>query len=174
MAKDFFQIAKDRRSAKVGFLPGDAIGVDDLNRIVDAGRLAATGGNLQPWEFIVVTDPALLAALKSRKPSTAAAIVLAYDTTRALPDGRTYFREDLSAAAQNMLLAAESLGHAACWVQGGLDVDNVAEVLKVPARYRALIMLCLGRAAADAARRQKRPLEDVLHWQTFGNRTPPR
>jgi len=41
MPKDFFQIMKDRRSAKAGFLPGDALAVDDLKRIVDAGRLAA-------------------------------------------------------------------------------------------------------------------------------------
>jgi nitroreductase len=69
-----------------------------------------------------------------------------------------------------MLLAAEALGYAACWVQGGLDVGNGTEVIKLPDRYRALIMICLGRAAAADARREKRPLADMLHWQAFGGR----
>jgi len=43
---------------------GEPIPKKDLEKIVDAGRLAATGSNQQPWEFIVVTDRAMIERLK--------------------------------------------------------------------------------------------------------------
>ena len=42
----------------------DAIPKADLETIVDAARLAATGSNQQPWDFIIVTDRSMLAQFK--------------------------------------------------------------------------------------------------------------
>ena len=92
-----------RHIIKNGF--GDPKGIPrhHLERIVDAGRLAPTGMNKQSWEFIVVSKPEQLAKLNSLKPHTSAAIVLAYDPRKRLVDGRSFHREDLSAATENML-----------------------------------------------------------------------
>lgn len=167
MDSSFKKVVARRRSSKFGFKPGAGLPDEDLVSIVDAGRLAATGGNMQPWEFIVVTDPEILSRLKSCKPHTTAVIVLAYDMEKHLPDGRNYFIEDLSAATQNILLAIESLHYGGCWVQGGLDIDNVVEVLNIPERYHVFNMVCIGRESLDDTRRDKRPLKEVIHWQGF-------
>ena len=156
-----------RHSMKTGFGPTKEISKQHLERIVDAGRLAPTGINTQPWEFIVVTKPEVLARLRSLKPNTSATIVLAYDPRKRLRDGRTFYREDLAAATENMLLTITDLGYGACWVQGGLDTDNAEEVLQIPDPYKALIMICIGTLPAKIDTREKRPLADVLHWQQF-------
>jgi nitroreductase len=39
------------------------ISTDDLDRILEAGRLTPSSRNWQPWDFVVVTDRAQLAAL---------------------------------------------------------------------------------------------------------------
>lgn len=156
-----------RHSMKNGFGPIKEVSTQHLERIVDAGRLAPTGVNKQPWEFIVVTKPELLARLRSLKPNTSAAIVLAYDPRKRLRDGRTYHREDLAAATENMLLTITDLGYGGCWVQGGLDTENTEEVLQIPEPYKAFIMICIGTLPAKIETREKRPLADVLHWEQF-------
>jgi nitroreductase len=164
---ELHSVITTRHSIKDGFGPTEDIPRQHLERIVDAGRLAPTGSNRQPWEFIVVTKPELLARLRSLKPNTSAAIVLAYDPRKRLSDGRTYHREDLAAAAENMLLTITDLGYGGCWVQGGLDTENTEEVLQIPEPYKAFIMICIGALPAKIETREKRSLADVLHWEKF-------
>ena len=164
---DLHSIITTRHSMKSGFGTIKEIPKQHLERIVDAGRLAPTGINTQPWEFIVVTKPENLAKLRSLKPNTAVAIVLAYDPRKRLRDGRAYYREDLAAATENMLLTITDLGYGACWVQGGLNTKNAEEVLQIPEPYKALIMICMGTLPAKIDTREKRPLADVMHWEKF-------
>ena len=62
---DFFEVIERRRSIRK-FKP-NPIPKEDLKKILDAGRLAPSGGNRQPWQFIVVKD------LKTKKDLAAAA-----------------------------------------------------------------------------------------------------
>ena len=55
-----------RKRRSVREYTGEPIPRQDLETIVDAGRLAATGGNRQPWEFVVVTERAMIDELKVR------------------------------------------------------------------------------------------------------------
>lgn len=84
---------------------------EKIDWMLRAGMAAPSGRDLRPWEFVVVTDRAVLdsmaAALPYAKMLTQArqAIVVCGDSTRS-----SYWYLDCSAAAQNILLAAESLG----------------------------------------------------------------
>ena len=59
---DALEAIRKRRSVRK--YTGDSIPRGDLEKIVDAGRLAASGSNRQPWDFIVVTDRAMIDKLK--------------------------------------------------------------------------------------------------------------
>jgi nitroreductase len=75
-------------------------------RILDAGRLAGSARNTQPWEFVVVTDPRALAeAVYAPDNLLGAALVVALVGKGGLDFGR---------AAQNMLLAAWGEGVVSC------------------------------------------------------------
>ena len=59
---DALEAIRKRRSVRK--YTGDPIPREDLEKIVDAGRLAATGNNKQPWDFIVVTEREMIDKLK--------------------------------------------------------------------------------------------------------------
>lgn len=45
-----------RRSARTGFIEDKAVGDEDIAMLLEAARAAPSGGNAQPWEFIVIRD----------------------------------------------------------------------------------------------------------------------
>ncbi len=139
-----------------------------IQQVVDAGRLAATARNEQPWEFVVVTDPAVrrdIAAMSEYGKFIADApvciAVLSKDTK--------YYLEDSSAATQNILVAAHALGLGACWVAGDKKpyAPKVAKCLGAPAEVRLVALVALGWPEGNVTSPGKRSLEDVLHWETF-------
>ncbi len=139
-----------------------------LEKIVDAGRLAATARNEQPWEFIVVTDPTRRRALadltdfgKFIAEAGACVVVICRATT--------YYLEDGAAAAQNMLVAAAALGVQSCWVSGDKRPYAAAVLATVgaPADHKLVALLPMGYEAQAVPRAPKRALESVLHWEQF-------
>ena len=110
---DTLEAIRKRRSIRR--YTDDAIPKADLETIVDAGRLAATGSNRQPWDFVVVTDRTMIEQFKVAGAwigTAGAVIVVVMD-----PVSR-WWVEDGAAAIENMLLASTALGYGACWVEG--------------------------------------------------------
>ena len=143
----------------------DAIPKADLETIVDAGRLAATGSNQQPWDFVVVTDRAMIAQFKISGAwiaSAGAVIVVVMD-----PRSR-WWVEDGAAAIENMLLASTALGYGSCWVEGDvlLREEQFKILLDVPAEKRVMALIPIG-VAAESPAPEKKQLEQVLHWEKF-------
>jgi nitroreductase len=141
---------------------------DLLEKVIDAGRLASTARNEQPWEFVVVTDASALRQLGGMTDhghfiadSPACIAVLAKDTK--------YYLEDGSAATQNLLLAAHALGLGACWVAGDKKpyAPGIVEYLGAPAGMRLVALVALGWPEGALPSPTKRRLDDVLHWGKF-------
>ena len=151
----------------------DPIAPSQLKRIVEAGRLAPTARNVQPWEFVVVTDPdrrAQLAALASNGGFIAdapACIVVLSQPTK-------YYLEDGSAATANILLAATSLGLGGCWVAGDKKeyAAKVVQLVGAPGDLKLVSLIAIGYAATTPSP-DKRPLAELLHWEEFGRKTLP-
>ncbi|MCX6038525.1 MAG: nitroreductase family protein [Chloroflexi bacterium] len=110
---DTLEAIRKRRSIRR--YTDDAIPKADLETIVDAGRLAATGNNRQPWDFVVVTDRTMIERFKVSGAwieKAGAVIVVVMDPVS------SWWVEDGAAAIENMLLASTALGYGACWVEG--------------------------------------------------------
>ena len=160
---DTFEAIRRRRSIRR--FTGAPVPRADLQAIVDAGRLAATGSNRQPWDFVVVTDSAALRQLAVAEPwmtDAGAVIVVVMDPTS------RWWVEDGSAAAENMLLACTALGYGACWVEGDAlpHEGEFKALLNIPAEKRLLTLLPVG-VPAETPERKKKALKDVLHWEKF-------
>ena len=141
---------------------------EQLEKIVDAGRRAATARNFQPWEFIVVTDADTRKKLadlaesgKFIAQSPACIAVFCKDTK--------YYLEDGCAATQNILVAATAMGVQSCWVAGDKKpyCGAIADLLKVPAGYKLISLIALGYAESPGKPTPKRPLNEVMHWEKF-------
>ena len=160
---DAFEAIKKRRSVRK--FTGDSIPREDLEKIVDAGRLAATGSNRQPWDFIVVTDgemiDRLIVAGKWMKKAAAVIAVVLDPYSR-------WWVEDGSAAIENMLLASTAMGYGSCWVEGDSlpHEEAIKALLVVPKGKRLLALVPVGVPEALPTI-EKRPLDDVLHWEKY-------
>ena len=137
----------------------------DLETIVDAGRLAATGSNRQPWDFIVVTERPMIANFKAASAwieGAGAVIVVVMDP------GSRWWVEDGAAAIENMLLASTALGYGSCWVEGDAlpHEDMIRSLLGIPPDKRVMALIPIG-IPAETPRPKKKPLESVLHWERF-------
>jgi nitroreductase len=134
---------------------------------VDCGRLAPSGYNKQPWTFVVVTDRDLLGRIAAlarygRFIAGAGACVAV-----AMGESETLV-EDASAATENMIIAAVSLGLGSCWVNSYRQGHSraVGELLRFPAGRELAVLLALGYPE-DESTRPKKSLSEVLRWNAF-------
>lgn len=160
---DALEAIRKRRSVRE--YTGDAIPREDLETIVDAARLAATGGNRQPWDFIVVTDRDMIQKLKvaAEWMDKAGAIIgVVLDPTS------RWWIEDGSAAVENMLIAATALGYGSCWLEGyTLPLEKqFKELLDIPDEKRLLTLVPIG-VPTRWPTKEKKPLEQVIHWERY-------
>ena len=136
-----------------------------IEQVVDAGRLAATGMNIQPWEFVVVTDHntrrALVELVKSGQHIMQAPVCILVFCRESM-----FYLEDGSAATQNILVAARALGLGTCWIAGDKTPwsEDVRKLLGVPEGIRLVSIVTMGYPA-EQPQKDKRPLENVIHWE---------
>jgi nitroreductase len=160
---DALEAIRKRRSVRD--FTGDPVPREDIEKIVDAGRMAATGFNRQPWEFIVVTNQEMIDRLKVAAQwmeNAGAVIAVALDPTT------KYWLEDGSAAVENMLIASTALGYGSCWLEGYTlpREEEFKELLGVPDNRRLLTLVPIGVPVAWPSK-EKKPLEEVLHWERY-------
>jgi nitroreductase len=160
---DALEAIRTRRSVRK--YTGDPIPREDLETIIDAGRLAASGNNRQPWDFIVVTEREMIDRLKvaSAWMEEAGAIVAVVMD----PDSR-WWLEDGAAAVENMLIASTALGYGSCWCEGRTlpHEEEFKQLLGVPEEKRLLTLVTIG-VPAEWPTREKKSLEEVIHWERY-------
>lgn len=162
---ELFETIRARRSVRA--FTGQPIPCEHLETIVDAGRLAASGNNRQPWNFIVITEPEILMQLRVPEDhwtkSVAAYIAVVMDTES------RWWVEDGAAAVQNMLLACTALGYGACWIEGYTlrNEEPFKAILGIPEKLRLFTLIAIGVPAAQPEK-EKKTLHEVLHWQRYG------
>jgi nitroreductase len=89
---------------------------------------------------------------------------------------------DLSAAVENMLLEAHSLGLGGCWVHGPVassrDAVKFKEILNIPTEmsaYKVIAYVAIGWALEQRKHpRPKLPLHELVYWEEFGKTTKPK
>ncbi len=162
---DALEALKTRRSVRA--FRDEPIPRTVLEDVIDCGRMAATAINIQPWDFVVVTDRAMLRRIagttdygKFIDQAAACVLVLCGDTK--------YYLEDGSAAAQNILLAARAHGLGSCWVAGDKKpyASDICRLVGAPRGHKLVSLIPLGYPA-EVPEPTKRSLADVLHWEKF-------
>jgi nitroreductase len=181
---DFLDIVKGRRSNRK-YLDQDV--PDELvEQVLEAVRWAPSGGNIQPWEIIVIRDPETKKRLQdtlggynpARKAIVAAPLLLVLCAKEKIPDtyrkdkdiitkfGDWWFLFHLGSAAQNLCLAAHALGLGTVMV-GFFDHDRAKEILEVPEGYEVVLMTPLGYPAGAPKAPARRPINEFSHSERF-------
>lgn len=148
------------------------VSAETIETILKAGMAAPSAMNKQPWKFVVVQDKQMLKTIADSMPNirTATApmaIIVCGDMSKTL-DGvaREFWVQDCSAATQNILLAAHSMGLGAVW--NGLYPDLprckfISNLLQMDNRYIPLCVVPIGYPAENPEVKNKWKPENVIY-----------
>ncbi|MBT3379820.1 MAG: nitroreductase family protein [Lentisphaerae bacterium] len=147
---------------------GDAIVKDML----EAAMAAPSACCKDPWEFVVIRDPETLAEIASALPNgpmlakAGVGFIVCGNMERAHDGALSYMLQDCSAAIENLLVAASSLGLGACWLGVHPREDRIAHVsrtLGLPAHVLPVSAIAVGWPGEDKEARTRYSADFVHH-----------
>lgn len=147
---EFSEVIKNRYSCKK--FDGRQVEKEQLDAILEAGRLAPTAKNLQEQKIYVVQTEEGLAKIDKVTPCRYGAgtvFVVAYDKENVFTypgEKRDSGVEDATIVATHLMLAAQANGVDSCWINF-FDPEVMAKELALPENEEVLMMLDLGYAA---------------------------
>ena len=153
---------------------------DKVGEILQAGMAAPSSGNLQNWKFIVVLDEDKRGKLAEASleqywmQNAPVHIIIVAEIQKARQfygtrGERLYSVQNCAAAAENMLIAAHSLGLGGCWV-GSFDEDMVRRVCKIPEYIRPQAIITIGYANEQVPSPGKYRPYDIIHLEGWEGR----
>jgi len=160
------------------FYQNEKIKIGTLKKLVNLARLSASGGNLQPLKYILISDqtkntlifPHLSWAgyikdwpgpAEDERP--VAYIVILGDTRI-----RQTFGCDHGIAAQSILLGATELGLGGC-ILGSIDRPGIQKALNIPEHYDILLVLALGKPKEKVIIESIGADGDIKYWRDDDN-----
>ncbi len=170
---DFYEVIKKRKSVR-RYKP-DPVSDDALNRILEAGRIAPSAKNIQPWHFIVIKDPEIkkrvAEASRDQHWMAEADVILCGCSLEKIAWGRmggymSSFAVDLTIAMDHMILAAANEGLGTCWI-GAFDEEKVKKVLQVPNDVRVVALTPIGYPAEEPRDRGRKRLSEIISYDKF-------
>ena len=162
------EVVRSRRSIRK-YIPKD-IPEDKLANILEAARLAPSGGNRQPWKFIVIKDKdmkAKVAEACSKQLWMGDASVIIVGCWLPIP-GRDDMpsARDVTMAMEHIVLAAVNEGLGSCWI-GDFSKPTLRKLLEIPQDYEIISQVALGFPEEVPNERAKKPFEELVCFEKF-------
>ena len=173
---DIKELIMNRRSIR-NYRTDKPVPHEVLADILNTARFAPSSGNLQNWKVIVVSDSKkkleLATASLKQKWITTAPIVLVIcnnhaDVKRLYKDRGEflYSIQNVAAFVQNILLIAQSLGLATCWV-GAFDPSAVKRVLRIPDDVEPEVIISLGYTAEEVDSPPRKTVDQFVFFEMW-------
>ena len=147
---------------------------DKLEKVLEAGRIAPSAVNYQPWHFFVINTGDKLAEIHEAYHrewfrTAPCVIILAGDHGHSWKrkDGKDHCDIDVAIACDHMTLEATQLGLATCWVCN-FDTGKTTEILRLPPNLEPVVMIPLGypldKADPDRHSEKRKPLSGIVSF----------
>ena len=144
---------------------------EKIEKLLRAAMAAPSACNLQPWEFIVITQKPAMDRLRDcvdgnngGNYNAPAAFIVCGNTSYIPWEGDTGVI-DCSAAIENLLLAATVLGLGTVWI-GAFDGDAVRRAFDIPDPVKVISLVFFGYPAQEKAPRTQYT-EEAVYWQKY-------
>lgn len=154
-----------------------------LDRIVEAGRMAPSACNAQPWKFIVVNEPKLVASValaSSAKligmnsfvsEAPVIIVIVREKSNMSSKVGATIKRKDYSLfdigiATENMCLQAEAEGLGSCII-GWFDERIIRKLLSIPKSKRVELIITIGYSLSSQREKRRKPSEETVSYNKY-------
>lgn len=146
---------------------------EKLNAVLEAARMAPSGGNRQPWKFVVVRDSEkrkqLSAATGGQQHVAGAPVVIAAVTTAPESVMRCEvpgYPVDLAIAVDHMTLMAVEEGLGTCWI-GAFLQDEARKILGVPENLIIVALLTLGYPRDPGRPKERKSIKEIVCYETY-------
>ncbi|MGB7290883.1 MAG: nitroreductase family protein [Thermodesulfobacteriota bacterium] len=142
---------------------------DVIMKIVEAGRLAPSAMNLQPWDFIIIKDNQTIGALGPICTSGRFVVDASFAVVVVTDPSNKWHEIDGARAVQNMALAGWNEGVGCCWI-GAINRERVKEMLNIPQKLHVLTILPFGYPEQFTVKRKKnrKAPGEIVHREKFG------
>ena len=184
---DIFEAIRTRRSIRR--FADKPVEEEKLEAVLEAARQAPSWANLQCWRFIVTRDPSVKAQMSEisyvesffgplgykanpAKKGLAEAPLIIVACADPSQSGtiwnQSYYMTDIGLAAQNLMLAARSLGLGTVFV-GVFDEEKIRAMLSIPAGIRVVGLFPLGYPLEEkTAGPSRKPLHEIAFHERWG------
>lgn len=170
---EFSNLILSRESIR-SYDPSRQVSKETLLKIADAGRLAPSAVNYQPWKFLIISSIAILQKLhkcygREWFQDAPHVLIIVGDKTKSWirsSDGYCSIETDLAIAMTHILLAAENEGVASCWISN-FNLNLLKDILDLKENERVYSMTPLGYPSSDFRKKgikERKDLKDILVW----------
>jgi nitroreductase len=168
---EFTDLIRNRISVR-NYDPDKPVPKETLEKILEAGRLAPSAVNYQPWKFMVVSSPAMLEKVRACydrewfKEAPHVLIVVGFRDKAWVRsyDGLNSIETDLAIALTHLILAAENEGVSTCWIQH-YNPALLREVLNLKENQLVFGITPLGypkNGYIKNLKKNRKPLSDII------------
>ena len=179
-SEDFLKLVEMRQSDR-DYDRSRKVPEDAIRRIVDAGRLAPSACNSQPWHFVVVTRNDLLEQMSpilnqmnmnkfaSSAPCFIVMVQEAPNFTARLGGwikNRHFPLIDGGIAAAHITLAATAEGLGSC-IMGWFDEKRLKKLLSIPSSKSVHLVISLGYSKQDHRQKQRHSIDEVMSFEKY-------
>jgi nitroreductase len=172
---DFIQLAKNRYSCRN--FDNKPVEQEKLDLVLEAGRIAPSAANLQPWYFIVIKEKENLEKIwkvYSREWFRNAPCVIIicgnHSQSWKRKDRKDHCDIDIAITTDHMTLEAADLGLGTCWICN-FDAELCTKLFNLPANLEPIVLLPLGYPSGtsdpDRHETQRKLLKDLLSYETY-------
>ncbi len=168
---DFYDLITNRESVR-DYDPKKSVDRSILNRILNAGRLAPSASNRQPWTFLLVSSKDKLQKVREcykklwfqQAPHI---LIIVGDNTKSWVrsyDGYNSIETDLTIAMDHIILAAEYENIGTCWIEA-YDPKILSNAISLKENEVVYSITPLGyqnKGYKKLGNKQRKPLEEIL------------
>ncbi|MHC4871945.1 MAG: nitroreductase family protein [Planctomycetota bacterium] len=144
---------------------------EKLLAVLEAGRIAPSACNNQPWSFIVLENEDLknkVSANWGEKAPVIIAICGNHNTSWKRGDGKDSCDIDIAIAIDHMTLAATEIGLGTCWVCS-FDAKSAKKTLDLPDNIEVIALLPIGypeeQSSPDRHSEMRKSLDEIVEWK---------
>jgi nitroreductase len=156
---------------------------EKLKRILEAGRLAPSACNAQPWKFIVINDPDLKNKIADCTSSTVLGmnhftkqapvhVVIVEEKANftssagSLIKGKHFPLIDIGIAAEHICLQAAAEGIGSCML-GWFDEVKVKKLLNIPKAKRVPLIITIGYPSKETREKRRKDISDIVSYNDY-------
>jgi len=170
---EYTELIRNRESIR-NYDPNRSVPMEILEKILNAGRLAPSAKNFQPWIFLLISSPALLEKVKAsylrewikEAPHILVLIGIKNQAWIRGYDGYNSVETDVSIAMTHIILAAENEGVGACWI-AAFNPAVLKEALNRGEDQHIYAMTPLGYPKSGFQKsfiKKRKPLDEIVEY----------